>query len=111
MHRVVWLLLLAGILIGCATKKKAGAPPAKRGAIVTPATGTFGRVVSVNPAGRFVVLSYPVGTLPALEKRLNVFRNGLKVAELKVTGPIRDTHIVADVLTGECQAGDETREE
>ena len=111
MHRIVWVLLLAGIQIGCATREKAGAPPARGGAIVTPATGTFGRVVSVNSVGRFVVLSYPVGTLPALEKRLNAYRNGLKVAELKVTGPTRDTHIVADVLAGECQAGDVTRED
>lgn len=44
-------------------------------------------------------------------KRLNVYRNGLKVGELKVTGPQRDNNTVADIVAGECQVGDEVRED
>jgi hypothetical protein len=122
MQRLSLLLLLAAGLNGCASKKGNGLPaaPVSAGssgdrkpteAIVTPASGTMGRVTAVNANARFVVLSYPVGTLPALERRLNVFRGGLKVAELKVTGPTRDTHTVADILAGDCQIGDEARED
>jgi hypothetical protein len=78
--------------------------------IVTPG-GLQGQVASVNANGRFVVLSYPIGGLPSLEKRLNVYHNGLKVAELKVTGPQRDNNIVADIVAGQCAPGDQTRED
>jgi hypothetical protein len=81
------------------------------GLIVTPGTLTKGKVVSVNPTARFVVLTFPIGGLPALEKRLNVYRSGLKVGEIKITGPQRDNNTVADIVTGECQIGDEVRED
>ena len=63
-----------------------------------------------NDAGRFVVLEFPVGHMPASEQRLFVYRGGLKVGEIKVTGPQRDDHIVADLTGGEAQAGDEVRD-
>ena len=78
---------------------------------VTPALGTvYGKVAHVNPAARFVVLTYPIGKLPPIEKRLSVYRNGMKVAELKVTGPARDQNTVADITAGEAQPGDEARD-
>jgi hypothetical protein len=83
-----------------------GAPPI----IVTPGQGTTGRVTSINPAVRYVVVSYAVGIpLPPIEQRLSVYRAGLKVAEIKVSGPNLDTHIVADIVAGECKVGDEVR--
>lgn len=78
--------------------------------IVTPGSGLTGKVAKYNDAGRFVVLEFPVGHMPALEQRLFVYHNGLKVGELKVTGPQRDDHIVADLTNGEAQAGDEARD-
>ncbi|MEK7707263.1 MAG: hypothetical protein AAB380_04635 [Verrucomicrobiota bacterium] len=78
--------------------------------IVTPGGGLAGKVARYNDAGRFVVLEFPVGHMPVLEQRLFVYRNGLKVGELKVTGPQRDDHIVADLTNGEAQAGDEARD-
>jgi hypothetical protein len=77
---------------------------------VTPAAQVQGRVASVNPKARYVVLSFPIGALPALEQRMQVYRSGLKVGEIKITGPHRDFNIAADILTGECQVGDEVRE-
>jgi hypothetical protein len=79
--------------------------------IVTPAPANRARVILVNTSGRYVVLSCPFGYIPALDRRLNVYRGGLKVAEIKITGPQRDTNTVADILTGDCKVGDETREE
>jgi hypothetical protein len=49
--------------------------------------------------------------LPPLEKRLNVYRNGLKVGEVRVTGPQRDNNTVADIIAGDCQPGDQVRED
>ena len=78
--------------------------------IVTPAPSNVGRITSVNPAGRFVVITYPIGVpLPSLEQKLDVYRAGLKVGEIKITGPARDLNTVADITAGECQPGDEVR--
>ena len=87
-------------------------PPAQASpVIVTPANASLGRVASVNAAGRFVVITYPLGNLPATERRLGVYRAGLKVAEVKVGRDRVDVNLVADILAGDCQAGDEVREE
>jgi len=125
--RLLVLLLCASLLTGFFGRKRnqpaAGAPPLAGGpattnpprttsnVVVTPGHSTAGRIASVNSAGRFVVLTFPLGTMPTLEKRLNVYRSGLKVAEVKVTGPQLDINIDADILAGECQVGDEVREE
>src|SRR2546427_11755141 len=124
MRLPVYLLLL--LTAGCFFRKHApaaagspavaGTPPSAAARtnlalIVTPGQATTGRVASVNTAGRFVVLTFPLGTMPALEKRMNVYRGGLKVGEVKVTGPQLDINIDADMVAGECQVGDEVREE
>ncbi len=121
------VLLLCGALVslgcGCSeghrTAKDPFAPvtsgvpqPARPpGLIVTPAPANRGRIILVNTSGRYVVLSCPFGYIPAIDRRLNVYRGGLKVADIKITGPQRDTSTVGDIIAGECQVGDETREE
>jgi hypothetical protein len=91
---------------GATTLNRTNATP-----IITPAPGTvYGKIAHVNPTARFVVLTYPLGKLPPVEKRLSVYRNGMKVAELKVTGPARDQNTVADITAGEVQTGDEARD-
>ena len=114
------LLLLAGMLAtGCSifhksTKAPAPAPaPAAHTSrtVVTPDNSLSAKVASYNAVGRFVVLSFPVGQMPKLEQTLFLYRNGLKVAEVKVTGPQRDNNIVADLVTGDAQVGDEVRSE
>lgn len=76
---------------------------------MTPARSIAGRVVTVNNAARFVVLNYPFGFLPSIDQRLNVYRLGQKVGQLKVSGPQQDTNTAADLITGEVQIGDEAR--
>ena len=78
---------------------------------VTLDEAVLGTVVSVNPALRFLVMDFPVRKLPVLEQRLNVYRNGQKVGEVKVTGPGRDTTIAGDIMVGEVRVGDEVRED
>ena len=119
------VLILTGLaLLGCAHDKKATVKPspaqthdtaaspalAPGAPIVTPSAELTGKVARYNDAGRFVVLEFPPGRMPSLEQRLFVYRNSLKVGEIKVTGPQRDDHIVADLTGGEAQTGDEVRE-
>jgi hypothetical protein len=120
--RLIWASVV--LLVGCASRPAADwpvAPPASASGkpvghapappvIVTPAQGATGRIVSVNATSRYVVISYPPGVpLPVVEQRLNAYRNGLKVAEIKITGPSRDTNTIGDIVAGDCQPGDEVR--
>jgi hypothetical protein len=78
--------------------------------IVTPDATLSGKVVSVNEAGRFVVLRFPLGRMPDTGATLFVYRQGLRVAELRVSGPQKDDHTVADIVTGECRNADDVRD-
>jgi len=93
---------------------RVGAPPAEprtpTAPIVTLGTALTARVTLVNPNG-FVVLTCPIGMTAAPGKRLSVYRGGLKVGELKLTQWQMDTNAVADIIAGECKAGDEVRAE
>jgi hypothetical protein len=121
------LLVVLVILVGCSAKRPAATNgfglrqvPSSAAVVgrtnagpvtVTPAPGTvYGKVAHVNASARFAVLTYPIGKLPPVEKRLSVYRAGMKVAELKVTGPQRDQNTVADITAGEAQPGDEVRD-
>jgi hypothetical protein len=105
------------VMAGCAGHKaktisQADYPepePAHTKVIVTPGATATGRVVRVNANARFAVLNFPVGSVPAAGRRLDVYRAGLKVGEVKVTGPQQDDNTVADILNGEAQTGDELR--
>ena len=69
----------------------------------------MGKVAVVNTPARFVVLNFPLGKMAAVDQRLNLYRRGLKVGEVKVTGPQREDNIVADLVAGEAEVGDEAR--
>ena len=119
------IAICAALGAGCAGGKKApptaatqpgrGAPTANSGArtnqtlIVTPETALVGKVALFDANGRYVVLNFPIGQIAAVDQRLNVYRRGLKVGEVKVTGPQRENNIVADVVAGEAAVGDEAR--
>ena len=126
-------LLISAVLCGCAAPPPGGTAsgnPSRvspRPAFPTPAVPergsatpaepgvrmdrrVSGRVVSVNPALRFVVMDFPVWQMPALDQRLNIYRNEQKIGEVKVTGPTRDTTVAGDLVAGEAQLGDEVRE-
>jgi len=124
--------LLALLLSGCAANKTAGpdamlaegqagkasVPPLSSSRETKPSNptvtadeGLSGKVVSVNPVLRFVVMDFPVFRMPVVDQRLNVYRNGRKVGEIKVTGPSLETTIAGDLTAGEAQVGDEVRED
>ena len=112
------LLVMVMLGNGCAVfhhQAKAAKPAPAAGettpAIVTPDNSLTARVVSYNSGGRFVVLSFPVGQMPKPDQGLFLYRNGLKVGEVKITGPQQDNNIVADLVTGEAQVGDDVRDQ
>jgi hypothetical protein len=82
-----------------------------RNTVMTLASPTAGTVVAVNSSLRFVVLDYSLKTLPPLEQRLGIYRQGQKVGEVKISGPEMQGNIVADIVAGEVQTGDEARPE
>jgi hypothetical protein len=122
--RILFLVILlsAIALSGCAGKKAAKQPARgqpRAGASATPATNQprnatpgnalVGKVALVNATGRFVVLNFPLGKMAQVDQRLNLYRNGAKVGEVKVSGPQREANIVADLVAGEAEIGDEAR--
>jgi len=125
--RTLLIVSAALVLSGCGGKRQSTTPSGRAGnydesapttasgnnkkLIVTPEKGLIGKVALVNPAARFVVLNFPIGHLPALEQRLNLYRAGLKVGEVKVTGPQYDDNVVADLLAGDSEVGDQVRDQ
>ena len=129
MRNLVFLTVLLGALFtsGCMWRKgkvaqaaaatkpavaspSTHAPGAGQKPTVTPENGLNGTVASAKASLRFVVLTFPVDRMPAMDQRLSVYRQGLKVGEVKITGPLRDDNIVADIVAGEAEKGDEVRE-
>ena len=113
----VWLsvvLLGALAVAGCAGRTGAApgkAAPANHGLIITPELVVAGKVALVDTTARCVVLNFPLGRMPTAEQRLSLYRRGLKVGEVKVTGWQREDNIVADLVAGEAVVGDEARGE
>ena len=104
---------MAGILVsGCVFHKQKTSTSVPKGSplIVTPDASLAAKVVSYNSTGRFVVLSFSVGQMPGMGQSLFLYHDGLKAGEVKISGPRRDNNIVADLVNGDAQAGDEVRD-
>ena len=112
MRIAIGLSCAALLLAGCVQPK----PPAKnpppldknrpQKTYITPDLTTLGRVEMVNPAGRFVVLSFPQRHVPPVGQHWRINRGGLKVGRVTITGPQRDIDTVADIVEGEAKVGD-----
>lgn len=127
MRNAIFVAAILGALAvsGCGGNKAAGANKdavagnsasgAKTGPngtklLIQPAAGISGTVSRVNVNSRFAVLTFPVGQMPAINQRLYVYRQGLMVGELKVSGPRQDDSIVADIVAGGADVNDEVRD-
>ena len=112
---ILFVLLLALTGGGCSWLPKAPHPakpvPTVANPIVTPDFSLAAKVVSVNTVGRFVVLSFPASQMPKVEQTMFLDRGGLKVAEVRVTGPQSENDTVADLISGEAQVGDTVRDQ
>jgi len=106
-------LLSVAFLAGCSTtgqnQNHFSGSTAPSPTIATPDNSLTAKVVDYNSVGRFVVLSFPVGEMPKTGDTLFLYRAGLKVGQVKVTGPQRNTNTVADLVDGNAQVGDEVR--
>jgi len=112
MRNAIGLCCAVWLLAGCAHPKPSGPPAAKPPAPqVTPDLRPIGRVALVNNEARFVVINFPPGAVPQPGQPLNVNHNGLKIGEVKITGPQRDNSTVADLITGQAYVGDEVKGE
>ena len=112
----LWAVCLTALLAaGCAANNtRVSAAPAASPvstAIVTPDVSLVAKVVSVNAVGRFVVLNFPAGQLPKPEATMFLYRAGLKVAEIKITGPQDGNNTVGDIVSGDAAAGDNVRDQ
>jgi len=85
--------------------------PAQNNSIVTPDNSLSAKVVVWNNVGRFVVLNVAGNQLPSKDQTLFLYRGGLKVGEVKISGEQRDNLVVADLVNGEAQVGDEARDQ
>ena len=122
--RVWWILavLMALAGSGCLRQRAKSPPPvyenvrtgtnaaSNLAVAVTQELLLVGKVVSVNPTARFVVINYPLGSMPPIGRRLSAFRQGVKMGEVRITGPQRDDNIVGDITAGSATVGDEVRE-
>ena len=110
-----FVLVLAVVTAGCGVfgrpGKAAKTNPPNTPAIVTPDHSLEATVVAVNPLERFVALSFSGQQMPKVGQPCFIYRSGLKVAEVKITGPRQDNNIVADLLSGDAQVGDIVRDE
>jgi hypothetical protein len=102
---------------GCATQRspapKSPPSPASKPSetVVTPDFRPVGRVAMVNLEARFVVLSFPYGAMPQPGAHLSIEHRGLKIGDVKITGPQRDDNTVGDLVDGEANVGDEAKSE
>ena len=121
MRRIICGVLSLGLLVGCTAPAGSGsAPPTAHpgpkatgpatAVTVAPDLAMAGHVVRVNATARYAILGFPIGSMPLNGLRMGVYREGRRVGEVKVSGPQRDDHTVADIMQGDCQVGDEVRD-
>lgn len=77
--------------------------------IVTVSTVPVAQVIQVNRSARFVVLHFPSGAPLAPGHLMDIYRNGFKAAEVRISGPQEEFNTAADILSGEVETGDEAR--
>jgi hypothetical protein len=119
MRIVIGLLGATLLLAGCGIFQKHTPAPEHAPPVVSqppkpvikPDLRTAGQVAMINAEARYVVITFPSGSVPNTGETLNIYRNGLKVGEGKVTGPQLENETAADIISGDIQLHDEARVE
>jgi hypothetical protein len=120
--RLVFLTLVCALVLSaCVASKsdKSGVfPDGKTAGLAAPESDKStlrnylsGKIVSLNPKLRIVVMDFPIRRMPVTDQKLNVYRDGQKVGVVRATGPTMETTIAGDVLVGEVQVGDEVSDD
>ena len=76
---------------------------------VTPIDEPNGTIASANAVSRFVVIDFYLSPMPETGQQMNVYRDGSKVGEVRITGPRQFSNIAADLVAGEAKTGDNVR--
>ncbi len=113
--RVAVLVLGCASLSGCFTPswQKHAAKPTILGFPRVDADGSkheprlVGHVAMVSTAGKFVLLECDAWAPPAAGTALKCFRYGAETAILNAGSEHRSSYVVADIVKGEPQRGDE----
>jgi len=110
------LLSATLLLSGCFFHRAANHPAApvavqRPEPVIQPDLHATGKIAMVNTEAGFVIVSFPPGTMPVTGQYLDIYRNGLKVGGIKVTGPQRENDTAADIVTGDIRVHDEARAE
>ena len=104
-----WLAVLtASLLAGCQVPSQ-GRPP--KPVTVVPVNPIQGKVVALNADLKYVVVDFSLGRLPRPDQKLNAYRAGQKVGEVRVSSQSILVNFAADIIAGEARIGDEVRED
>ncbi len=110
---LVALLLCAGCSHSKPAEKQAAVTGTKNGKkngnTITPVNLVAGKIVSLNVRLRYVVVDFGLGRTPGPEQRLEIYRKGQKVGEIKISAQSRDNLFAADMLVGEAAVGDDVK--
>lgn len=112
--------ILAGVLsiaaCGCSSGSNKAEPRIQPGRaaprpIVRGLDGSVGRIESIRTDLRLVVLDYSLSILPQHGELLSVWRDGIEVGQVRVTGPARPGtgKIGGEYVSGDVRAGDTVR--
>ena len=100
-------LSLVLLVAGCASPKPRS--PSSLQNTTTLIDSAPAKITIARPEEKFVVIDFSSRTMPALGTKLTVYRAGQKVGTVQLNDPARGHAVVADILDGEIQAGDEAR--
>ena len=99
------LIIAPGFLVSCRTLDQAPPPVLPPSPAVSLNSGVdVGSVAHVNPDDGYVILRCAV--LPYDQEELKVYRNGMAVGRLRVSGPQKPPFFAADILEGHPRQGD-----
>ena len=109
------VLSICFIVAGCRSAKPGDAKPGANKSATpviptsSPSNAVVGKVARVNSELRFVVLDFALKPLPQIGTKMNIYRGGQKMGELKISGPSDGGNIAADLMIGQTQPGDTVR--
>lgn len=101
----------AGAPAGSGAKRpRSGRPaPPPKPATVDTAEAPLGRVVTANLVLKFAVIDFSLRPMPAVGVEMQLYRGVQRVGQVRISGPVLDGHIVADIIAGDAATGDEVR--
>lgn len=105
--RLALLTTVLGLsLLGCQNPRPRPTP-----VMVIPVNPIRGKVVLVNAELKYVVIDFSLGRLPNPEQKLNAYRAGQKVGEVRISNQAVSVNFAADIVAGEAKLGDEIKED